>query len=188
MHPRGVIDRQLGDGETDPVPHRRLCKPGRVLSVRDLGATDDAWKVSTLRAGWGSTEVARLGELVDAATLPGVVAEHDGVRAGLATFAQRGDGVEIVTIQSVLEGVGVGRALMDRVREQAVQSGATRLWLVTTNENVRAFAFYQRWGMDLVRFVHRGVEVSREVKPSIPLVGQHGVPLRHELEFELRFP
>ncbi|MGF1598410.1 MAG: GNAT family N-acetyltransferase [Acidimicrobiales bacterium] len=157
-----------------------------MLSVRDLVADDHDWKVSTLRAGWGSTEVARLGELVDATELPGYVAEHDGERTGLATFAERADGIEVVTIQALIEGIGVGRALMDRLRIYASTSGAERLWLTTTNDNMRAFAFYQRWGMDLVRLVHGGVDVSRRAKPSIPLSGQDGVPLRHELEFELR--
>lgn len=155
-------------------------------SVRELVSADQDWKLSTLRSGWGSTEVARLGAVVDAAGLPGFVAEHEGERVGLATFAERADGVEVVTIQSSVEGRGIGRALMDQLRRHASRAGAPRLWLTTTNDNVRAFAFYQRWGMDLVRFVHGGVDVSRRVKPSIPLSGQDGIPVRHELVFELR--
>lgn len=155
-------------------------------SVRELVSADQDWKLSTLRSGWGSTEVARLGAVVDAAGLPGFVAEHEGERVGLATFAERADGVEVVTIQSSVEGRGIGRALMDQLRRHASRAGAPRLWLTTTNDNVRAFAFYQRWGMDLVRLVHGGVDVSRRVKPSIPLSGQDGIPVRHELVFELR--
>ena len=174
-----------GGGEKPTTPGACLFDSADVLSVRDLVVADQEWKLSTLQAGWGSTDVARLGELVDAGGLPGFVAERNGAPAGLVTFAQRADGVEVVTIQSLVEGIGVGRALMDRVCDHAVQSGAPRLWLMTTNDNLRAFAFYQRWGMDLIRVVHRGVDISREVKPSIPSVGRNGVPLRHELEFEL---
>jgi GNAT superfamily N-acetyltransferase len=157
-----------------------------MLHVRPLDDSDHGWKITTLESGWGSTKVARLGELVDAAPLPGFVAENDGERLGLATYAQRPDGVEVVTIQALVEGVGVGRALMDRLRLVALASGAARLWLTTTNDNVRAFGFYQRWGMDLVRLVRGGVADSRRVKPSIPAVGPSGIPLAHELEFELR--
>lgn len=156
--------------------------------VRDLIDADREWKLATLEAGWGSTHVARLGELIDAGALPGFVAEHDGERVGLCTYAMRADGLEVVTIQALNEGEGIGRALMDRLRTLALGSGAPRLWLMTTNDNVRAFAFYQRWGMDLVRLIHDGVQVSRRVKPSIPTEGGHGIALRHELEFELRFP
>ena len=76
--------------------------------------------------------------------------------------------------------------LMDCVHALAIESGAPRLWLITTNHNVRAFAFYQRWGMDLVPVIHDGVSVSRRVKPSIPEVGSNGIALRHEIELELR--
>jgi GNAT superfamily N-acetyltransferase len=157
-------------------------------TIRELDEADRGWKLTTLTAGWGSTWVARLGELIDAAPLPGFVAEHGGERAGLATYAERADGVEVVTIQSLVEGEGVGRALMDRLLTFATESRAARLWLMTTNDNVRAFAFYQRWGMDLARLIEGGVEVSRRVKPSIPAMGQNGIARRHELEFELKLP
>jgi hypothetical protein len=56
---------------------------------------------------------------------------------------------------------------------------------VTTNDNLAALRFYQRRGMRLVA-VHAGaVAEARRLKPSIPLVGQHGIPIRDELELEL---
>ena len=158
----------------------------RVTTVRELAAGDDGWKRTTLEAGWGSTCVARLGELIDAAELPGFVAELDGRRAGLATYVARPDGIEVATIHALTEGRGVGRSLMDRVRDLAIERHAPRVWLITTNDNTRAFAFYQRWGMDLVDVVHDGVSVSRRVKPTIPEIGSSGVACRHEIQFELR--
>ena len=73
---------------------------------------------------------------------------------------------------------------MDRMYALTIELDAPRLWLITTNDNVRAFAFYQRCGMDLVRVVRDGVSVSRRVKPSIPGSGSSGIALRHELELE----
>jgi ribosomal protein S18 acetylase RimI-like enzyme len=90
-----------------------------------------------------------------------------------------------VTIHAEQEGVGVGRALMDAVLAEARRTAARRIWLVTTNDNIRAIRFYQRWGMDLVAFVHDAVAASREVKPSIPMTGSDGIPVRHELVFAL---
>lgn len=172
---RSISRARRPTDQTDPVP-----------SVRELAAVDDDWKLRTLEAGWGSTCVARLGELIDAAELPGFVAELEGRRVGLATLAARPDGVEVATLQALTEGRGVGRSLMDRVLARAIELDAPRLWLITTNDNVRAFAFYQRWGMDLVRVVHDGVSVSRAVKPSIPEIGINGIARRHEIELELR--
>jgi GNAT superfamily N-acetyltransferase len=156
-----------------------------VVRVRPLTEDDEHWRQDALVETWGSTTVARNGSLVDAAGLSGYVAEVDGQRAGLLTYAQRGDELEIVTIQAEREGHGVGRALMDAVAAHARHEGVRRLWLTTTNDNVRAIAFYQRWGMDLVALVRDGVAASRAVKPSIPRVADNGIPIRHELELEL---
>jgi hypothetical protein len=155
------------------------------VEVRPLDPGDQAWKVDTLERAWGSTGVARFGELVDAAPLPGFVAQDGVDRIGLLTYAARADGVEVVTLESLIEDSGVGTALMDAVLAEATAREAPRLWLVTTNDNVRALGFYQRWGMDLVRVIRGGVAQSQLVKPSIPTVGNDGIPRRHELELEL---
>ena len=74
---------------------------------------------------------------------------------------------------------------MDAVQARAQELGASRVWLSTTNDNVRAFRFYQQWGVDLAAIIRGGVEASRTVKPSIPHEGADGIPVRHELIFEL---
>ena len=153
--------------------------------VRRLDPDDVAWKVDTLERAWGSTLVARLGELVDAAPLPGFVACDADDRAGLLTYEVRADGIEVVTLEALVEGRGIGTALMDAMLAEATARQASRLWLVTTNDNVRALGFYQRWGMDLVRVIRDGVTRSRLLKPSISTVGNDGIPRRHELELEV---
>ena len=155
------------------------------MRVRPLTPEDQRWKVETLERAWGSTLVARFEDVVDAAWLPGLVAQDGAGRVGLLTYAVRDDGIEVVTLESLVEGSGIGTALMDAVRALAIARGVPRIWLITTNDNLRAIGFYQRWGMDLVGVIHDGVTRSRLLKPSIPTVGQHGIPLRHELEFEL---
>ena len=60
-----------------------------------------------------------------------------------------------------------------------------RVWLVTTNNNIAAIAFYQSLGMDL-RALHRhAVRTARKLKPTIPSHDEAGIPIDHELEFEL---
>ena len=91
----------------------------------------------------------------------------------------------MVAVISTEEWRGIGRALMDAARDHAAAAGYHRLWLITTNDNARAFRFYQLWGMDLCAFHRHGARCSREVKPSLPEWGVDGIPLDHELEFEL---
>ncbi|MDO5573666.1 MAG: hypothetical protein Q4G60_06775 [bacterium] len=37
---------------------------------------------------------------------------------------------------------------------------------------------------DMVHLYHNALDVSRKLKPEIPLVGDYDIPLRHEIEFE----
>jgi RimJ/RimL family protein N-acetyltransferase len=64
--------------------------------------------------------------------------------------------------------------------------GARRLWLITTNDNVHAQRFYERRGFTLVGVGEGAVDRARLAKPEIPLVGNDGVEIHDELEYELR--
>jgi ribosomal protein S18 acetylase RimI-like enzyme len=149
----------------------------------DRGEHDEA--ADALTAHWGRT-VARLGELVDTAALPRLVAERDGEIAGVLSFDVR-DGMEVVTLDAAHDGQGAGRALMGAAVDRAHELGCVRLWLVTTNDNTRAIRFYQRLGMELIDVSIGGIDDARaRLKPTIPLTGFDGIPMRHELVFELR--
>ena len=157
-----------------------------MIDVRPLSNEDRSWALEVEHDSWGEPVVARRGELVDPTALPGFVALVDGELAGLATYAVRGQECEVVTMRSLHEGIGIGRALLDAAHDAAVAAGCRRLWLVTTNNNVRALEVYQRWGLNLVAF-HRdaATEARKHLKPSIPERDEHGIPIRHELELEL---
>jgi ribosomal protein S18 acetylase RimI-like enzyme len=160
-----------------------------MIAVRPLTEADRTWADKIEAESWSEPVVARLGELVDPTQLPGFVAVADSERVGLTSYAVRGEACELVTIRSLREGMGVGRALLEAVRDAAVDAGCTRLWLITTNDNVRALELYQRFGMDIVAFHRHAVtDARRRLKPSIPQHGVHGVPIAHELELELRLP
>jgi ribosomal protein S18 acetylase RimI-like enzyme len=98
------------------------------------------------------------------------------------TFAERTDGIEVVTIEASITRRGVGRALVDAVLARAADVGAARVWLVTTSDNEPAIAFYQACGMTLTRIIADGVAASRRVKPSIPLVGADELVFERTIE------
>lgn len=106
--------------------------------------------------------------------------EDGGRRVGLLTYLVRDDACEIVTIDAFEPGRGIGTALLDSVKAL----GHRRLWLVTTNDNIRAQRFYERSGFRLVAVREGEIERSRRLKPQIPDVGEAGVPIRDELEYE----
>ena len=68
----------------------------------------------------------------------------------------------------------------------AVDADADRLWLITTNDNTDALRFYLRRGFVLVAVHRDAVTYARQsIKPELPLVGYHQIPLRDEIELEL---
>jgi N-acetylglutamate synthase-like GNAT family acetyltransferase len=113
------------------------------------------------------------------------VAEDTANWIGLVTYHIVDDACEIVSLDSLRPGIGIGTALLDAVAQAARAEECRRVWLVTTNDNLDALGFYQKRGFSLVA-VHRcSVERARVLKPEIPLVGQGGIPLRDAIELEL---
>jgi len=153
--------------------------------VRPLNAGDRNWVSRFIVEHWGAEKVVGHGVVYYPRDLPGFVAERNGERVGLVTFHIEGDSCEIVTLDSVRESMGVGTALIEKVRDVARYSDCRRLWLITTNDNLRALRFYQKRGFMLVAVHRNALEVSRRMKPEIPLVGMNGIPLRDEIELEM---
>jgi GNAT superfamily N-acetyltransferase len=130
---------------------------------------------------------ARLGELVDPLDYPALISqtEEDGRLLGVLTYIVDREQCEILTLHTAQHWQGVGTALIEAVERLATQQGCSRLWLITTNDNVDALRFYQRRGFRLAA-LHRGaVDDSRaRLKPEIPTLGDYGIPLRDEIELD----
>jgi GNAT superfamily N-acetyltransferase len=106
--------------------------------------------------------------------------------AGLLTYVLGVDECEVLTLHAVRPGHGAGSALLVAITPIARDAGCSRLWLVTTNDNVDALRFYQRRGFRLRALRPGAVDASRrDLKPEISTIGDHGIPLRDELELEL---
>jgi GNAT superfamily N-acetyltransferase len=150
--------------------------------IRPLDAADRDWLTALIDDEWGLPVVSISGSY-DPSTLPGFVALLDGDRVGAVTYACGAAGCEVITINAVIPGRGVGSALLAAARQVADGAGQ-RLWLITTNENLRAIAFYQRRGMDLVALHRNFVDVVRRHKPEVDAADPpSGIPFRHALEF-----
>jgi hypothetical protein len=58
--------------------------------------------------------------------------------------------------------------------------------LVTSNDNLDAMGWYQRRGLRLAAIRPGAIdELRATLKPGIPAVGKHGIPLRDEIELVL---
>ena len=158
---------------------------GRV-SVRDLTHEDLPILGELLRERWGSGSVASHGRLIDATTGPGFIAEADGAWVGYCAFEPVEHDCQLVAIESLQPGTGVGSALLARLARWCLEHDMVRLWLVTTNDNTEALRWYQRRGFTLAGVRFGAVTTARrKLKPEIPLYGCDGIEIRDELELEL---
>lgn len=156
------------------------------MKVRAAVDADRAAISEILTAAWGGHIAVAHGTAYDVTTLPALVAEQDGRIVGLLTYTIVNDELEVVTIDAPVPHLGVGTALMAAATEVAKAEGAKRLWLITTNDNLDALRFYQRRGLRIVAVTPGAVDVSRTIKPAIPLTGFYDIPLHDELTLELR--
>ncbi|HET8672035.1 MAG TPA: GNAT family N-acetyltransferase, partial [Thermoleophilaceae bacterium] len=125
------------------------------MEVRPLRDDERSWLAERLRESWGSHRVVSRGRLRDASKLDALVCEGDGERLGAATLEFRDGDCELVTLDAFDQGRGAGSALLAAAADEARTKGCGRLWLVTTNDNLRALRFYQRRGLRLAA-LHAG--------------------------------
>jgi GNAT superfamily N-acetyltransferase len=157
-----------------------MIAPKRVaVVVRDATPADREWISNLLRERWHDTLITAHGELIDALELPALVIDD---RRGLATWRQVGGDAELMTFDAMPTGCGTGTALIEALVARLSKQGCARLCLTTTNDNLSALRFYMRRGFRLVALRPGARDEARKQKPSISLIGQHGIPIHDEIE------
>lgn len=155
------------------------------FEIRPLHAADRDWVAEFMTERWGADIVVGHGVIHRPAELPGFLAVQQSQKVGLLTYHIDGESCEIVTIDSTQPSSGIGMALIEAVKNAARAAKCKRLWLITTNDNLNALRFYQKRGFVLVAVHRNALEISRQLKPEIPLLGADGIPLRDEIELEM---
>ena len=157
-----------------------------MFSIETITGSHRAFVDKQIVESWGAPYVASRGKLHDTRTQPGFVAMMEGGIAGYILYDISNNECEITALESLHEKQGIGSALIKAVIRRAKESGCNRTWLITTNDNTNAIRFYQRIGFALKAVHINAMEISRKLKPQIPLTGCDGIPIAHEFEFELR--
>lgn len=178
------------------------------FGIRPIRASDKAWVECTLNERWGSTRMVSRGVLRDIAAHEGFIATREGsgeqahsgggfgqVHCHARGFGHthrlghlRDSGRRVRDDAAAIAGGGHWRRRGAHARsaDAAIAAGYGRLWLVTTNDNTRSLRFYQRRGFTVAAVHINALQQARKLKPGIPLTGADGIPLRDEIELEMR--
>ena len=133
---------------------------------------------------WFSTDMSIRGKIIDGTKLDGFLLQENETIIGLITYTFFEDICEIVSLDSKKENMGIGSALLKEIEKIAIDNQCKKMRLITTNDNMRALQFYQKRGYCLTKLYPNAMEEVRKQKPSVPLIGDNGIPLRDELELE----
>ncbi len=155
------------------------------MDIRRIDPTNRKQLDAFIVRQWYTMQMVVHGERIDLGAADGFYACDGDEIIGLITWRQSGKEVEILSLDSLHEARGIGTALLHEVIREAKEIGAKKIKLITTNDNLPALRFYQKRGFDMVHLYRNAIEQARKIKPEIPLIGIHGIPLKHEIELEM---
>lgn len=156
------------------------------LKIEPIKQEDQRAVLDIVKHFWGDAMIVVNSKVFHTPDLQGLKAVIDGKIVGILHYHISDRVCEIITLASLSQGKGIGSSLLDAVQSLAASRQCHKLSLTTTNDNLHALGFYQRRGFYLVRLHPDQVAKSRQIKPSIPLVGENAIPLRDELVLEKR--
>ena len=70
--------------------------------------------------------------------------DEQNMLLGLVTYIIRDKECEIISLDSIVEGKGIGSLLVQAVEKHAFEHDCTMITLITTNDNLQALKFYQK--------------------------------------------
>jgi ribosomal protein S18 acetylase RimI-like enzyme len=155
------------------------------FEIRPLTDADREWVRAFMIEHWGDEIMVTHGQVYRPHEWPGFAAFVDGALAGLITYRIESGECEVLSFDSLREGQGIGAALLNAVVEAARRHDCKRVFLITTNDNTDALRFYQKRGFALAALRRNAIAEARKIKPNISLIGNHGIPIRDEIELAI---
>lgn len=149
-----------------------------------LSDDDKAWLRELWVSKWGGETMVTRGRVRHIADLNLLLAKFGGERIGAAAYRIEGEECELLSLNALKKRFGIGSALLASVEQRAREASCSRVFLITTNDNLDALRFCQRRGYRIAAVSPGAIDEARKVKPTIPLEGQYGIPIRDEIVLE----
>jgi len=142
--------------------------------------------VSEIIKGWGSDILVSRGKTYKTEDLEGILTYKKNKIIGLGLYYIKNNECEIVLLETFIQKKGIGTQIIEKIKEIAKLNNCKRIWLITSNDNIDAIKFYQKRGFNIANFYKNAMDKSRELKPTIPLIGNYEIPIKDEIEFEIQ--
>jgi len=154
------------------------------MDIRPATQDDHDWIINCLQDNWGSEIIVIDREQIDASQALCLIASP---HQGLLIYRDKGaDEFEVIAIKACQPGQGTGRLLLDRLVAQCQALQKRSIIVTTTNDNLPALRFYQKYGFGLLETRIGAVNRAREtIKLEIPMRGHDGIPIRDEIVLRL---
>ena len=136
---------------------------------------------------WGNNFIVSNGKIFYGNELPGYMALKENEIIGLLTYHIENNSCEIVSLNSLHPDEGIGSKLIEKIINKAKSKKFSRLWLITSNDNMGAMKFYQKRGFVFKAIHPNAIEKSRLMGQNIPILGSDDIPVLDEIEFEYQF-
>jgi ribosomal protein S18 acetylase RimI-like enzyme len=162
------------------------CRPHLDLPpvlTREASAADRLAALELFRRDFGRTSIATFGEVIPLDETSTIVADMQGDISGALAWRPREEALQIVALATdpMWQRSGVGGYLVAEAEMVARRSGATRVVLATTNDNLPALYFYQRRGYRITEVVRDAWRDHAELTIG---VGFATIPVLDELRLE----
>lgn len=140
-----------------------------------------------IEENWFSLNMVVNGHTINMSTLDGIICYDQRLNIlGLLTYLIQNKILNIISLDSEKENIGIGTELLNRAKQIAKYHNCNKIRLNTTNDNLYALYFYQHHGFILSALHVNSISKARQLKPSIPDKGYFDIPIRDELELEFQ--
>ena len=157
-----------------------------MFDIKEIDNTNRKEVNNFLIEHWFSTNIISRGKIIDGTSLDGFIAYYNNEIVGLVTYLISNDECEILSLDSLKENNGIGTLLLEKVINKAKEKKCKKIFLITTNDNIYALSFYQKRGFTFSNIYIDSMKNSRALKPEIPIIGYNNIPIRDELELEIK--
>ena len=158
---------------------------GKNVTLREITKDDSSLIKELIDTHWGGEPLIIRGKEYFPSRLGGIIALRGEQVVGFLIYDIQNNVCEIVVFEVFEKFKGIGTSILAKLKEIAKSKNCNTLYVMTTNDNLDALRFYQRRGFRICGINLNSMEISRKMKPSIPEIGDYGIPIRDEIDLEL---